>query len=152
MTRLMPLSKGCQYALKTVAYLAGHPAGLVFTTGQLSRQTEIPASFLSKILQVLTHSGILDSHRGNVRGYSLSRPHGQISARDIIQACDGPLGHEACLLDEYRVCPGERICPAHRQRMTLQKRLNQCLGGILASDLSKVLPRRAGNGRKNGPS
>ena len=143
MTRLMPLSKGCQYALKTVAYLATLPAGQVCSNGQLSRQTEIPASFLSKILQVLTRSGILDSHRGRLRGYSLSRPARHISARDIIQACDGPLGHEACLLDEHRLCPGDRFCPAHRQRITIQKRLDQCLGGIYAADLGKILPGRA---------
>ncbi len=146
MTRLMPLSKGCQYALKTVAYLATLPAGRVCSNGLLSRQTQIPASFLSKILQVLTHSGILDSHRGHLRGYSLSRPAGQISARDIIQACDGPLGHEACILDEYRLCPGERICPVHRQRMHLQKRFDLCLGSVFAGELGKILPRQAGAG------
>ncbi len=143
----MPLSKGCQYALRTVAFLATRPAGAVCSNPQLSRRTKVPRAFLSKILQQLTHSGILNSHRGYHRGYSLSRPAGQISARDIIQAYDGPLGHEACILDEHRLCPGQRICPVHRQRMRIQKRFDRCLADVCAWELGKVLPKRVGAAR-----
>ena len=147
MTRLMPLSKGCQYALRAVAYLATRPAGTVCSNRDLSRQTQIPPTFLSKILQHLTQAGILTSHRGYVRGYSLSRPALRVSARDVVWAYDGPLGHESCLLDEHRVCAGGRVCPVHRLRMGAQKRLGRCLADICACELGKLFSKRTGAAR-----
>lgn len=142
MTRLLPLSKGCQYALRAVAYLAARPAGTVCSNRDLSRRTKVPPNYLSKILQQLTQSGILTSHRGCVRGYSLSRAAARVSARDIVWAYDGPLGQEGCLLDERRLCPGGRICPIHRLRMGIQRRLGQCLAGVGADQLGRILPKR----------
>lgn len=144
MTRLMPLSKGCQYALRAVAYLATLPAGAVCSSRDLSRRTDIPRTYLSKILQHLTQCGILTSHRGYVRGYSLSRPAIRVNARDIVWAYEGPLGHEGCLLDEHRLCSGERVCPLHRLRMGIQKRLGKCLADICICELRNILPKRAG--------
>lgn len=119
MARLLPISKGCQYAIRTAAFLSLERAGTVFSRKEVSQRTKIPSAFLSKILQVLTKGGLLRSHRGSRRGYSLARPARQITLLDIVTAYDGPLGHEGCLLDDYKLCPGERVCAVHHRRMEI---------------------------------
>jgi Rrf2 family protein len=146
MARLLPLSKGCQYAIRTAAFLSLERSGTVFPRREVSRRTKIPYAFVSKILQALTKAGLLHSHRGSRRGYSLVRPARQINLLDVVSAYDGPLGHEGCLLDEYKLCPGERVCAVHHRRMAVQKRLTETLSGTSIAEVAKTLFKRYGDG------
>src|SRR3990172_2548771 len=146
MARMLPLSKGCQYAIRTAALLSLERLGTVFPRREVSRRTKIPYAFVSKILQALTKAGLLHSHRGAQRGYSLARAARQISLLDVVSAYDGPLGHEGCLLDEYKLCPGERVCAIHHRRMAVQKKLTQNLSSASITDLAKTLFTRHGDG------
>ncbi|MGH8003214.1 MAG: RrF2 family transcriptional regulator [Limisphaerales bacterium] len=146
MARLLPLSKGCQYAIRTTAFLSLEPAGTVFPRKEVSRRTQISSAFVSKILQALTKAGLLRSHRGSQRGYSLARPARQISLLDVVSAYDGSLGHEGCLLDDYKLCPGERVCAVHHRRMAVQKKLTKSLTSVNIADVAKTLFTRHGKG------
>ncbi len=146
MARLLPLSKGCQYAVRTTALLSLEPPGTVFARKALSQKTMVPAPFLSKILQTLTRAGILRSHRGSQRGYSLARPAREISLLDVVTAYDGPLGHDGCLLDDYKTCPGEKVCAIHGKRMNIQELLTKNLSSVSVADLAKTLHKRHGAG------
>lgn len=142
MARLLPLSQGCQYAIRTAALLSLKPAGTVFGRHELSRQAKVPSAFLSKILQTLTRSGLLRSHRGAQRGYSLTRSPSRISLLDIVEAYDGPLGHEGCIIDSYKLCPGDVVCAFHNQRMRIQKGLTRELAAVKITEVAKVLRKR----------
>ena len=146
MARLLPLSKGCQYAVRTTALLSLEPPGTVFARKALSQKTMVPAPFLSKILQTLTRAGILRSHRGSQRGYSLARPAREISLLDVVTAYDGPLGHDGCLLDDYKTCPGEKVCAVHHRRMAVQKKLTDSLSSVSVAEVAKTLFTRHGDG------
>jgi Rrf2 family protein len=145
MTRLLPLTKGCQYAVRATALLSLEPPGSVFDRRTLSHRTRVPAAFLSKILQTLARAGILRSHRGSQRGYSLARPFGEISLLDVLTAYDGTLAHEGCLLDDYKLCPGEQVCAIHDRRMEVQKILTDHLSSTTVADMAKTLVKRHGN-------
>jgi len=147
MARLLPLSKGCQYAIRTAAFLSLEPLGTVFLRREVSRYTKIPYAFASKILQELRKVGLLRSHRGSQRGYSLARPARQISLLDVVSAYDGPLGHEGCLLDDYKLCPGERVCAIHHRRMAVQKKLTESLSSVSIAEVAKTLFTRLGGGK-----
>jgi Rrf2 family protein len=142
MARLLPLSRGCQYAVRTVALLSLQPAGTVFGRHEVSKQVKVTSAFLSKIFQTLTRSGLLRSHRGIKRGYSLSRSPARISLLDVVEAYDGPLGHEACLLDNYKLCPGQKVCAIHDQRMRIQRELTKELASVSITELAKILHKR----------
>lgn len=148
MARLLPLSKGCQYAIRTAALLSLEPAGTIFPRREVSWRTKISYPFVSKILQALTKAGLLRSHRGSQRGYSLARPSKTISLLDVVTAYDGPVGHEGCLLDDYfKLCPGERVCAVHHRRMAVQKKLVKTLSGTSITDAAKTLFNRYGDGQ-----
>ena len=87
----MELAKSCRYAVQGLAYLAGtkrldEPVML----RDIAAAVNAPEAFLSKIFQSLRASGIVRSHRGVIRGYTLARPAEQITLYDLIVATEGP--------------------------------------------------------------
>jgi Rrf2 family protein len=142
MSRLLPLSVGCQYAIRTVALLSLKPPGAVVSRRELSKGARVTSAFISKILQTLTRAGLLRSHRGAQRGYSLARRPERITLLDVVEAYDGPLGHEACIIDSYRLCAGDILCAFHNQRMRIQKELARELAALKIPEVAKVLKKR----------
>jgi len=140
--RLLPLSRGCQYAIRTVAHLSHKPQGTIFPRQEISRQTKIPLPFLAKILQVLNRAGVLRSHRGLQRGYSINRPASQITLLDVVAAYDGPFDSSVCLMDGHKLCPGGQTCAVHPQLVKLQNQAVKILSSTTVSDWAKILPKR----------
>ncbi len=147
MVRLLPLSTGCQYAVRTVAQLAVKPPGEVVSRSELSAGTGIPASFLSKILQVLAREGVVRSHRGRTRGYSLARSPDDISVLEIVEAYDGPFDDSLCVLDGYRLCSLEETCTLHRSWTQVRKQAENTIKSLSIRDFAKVLGKRRYSGR-----
>ena len=95
---LMQVSRKIDYVLRAVIYLARGDGG-VYSIAEIAKAEDIPKKFLEKILQDLTHKGIVHSRRGAQGGYSLARPRDQITFREIIEAVEGPVSMNTCLGD-----------------------------------------------------
>jgi len=82
----MLLTRASEYALLSLNIIAksDKPLGVE----QLSNQLNIPKSFLAKILQNLTKSEILISHRGAHGGYTLKCVSENISLYDIVNSVE----------------------------------------------------------------
>jgi len=83
----MLLTRASEYALLSLDLIlkANKPLG----SEQLSKELNIPKSFLAKILQSLTKSDILVSHRGAQGGYALKKEPSDISLYDVIASVEG---------------------------------------------------------------
>src|SRR3989449_11380081 len=57
----------------------------------ISRDTAIPETFLSKIFQTLATKGLIRSRRGFRAGFRLARPAERITLREIVEALQGPI-------------------------------------------------------------
>lgn len=96
----MQLTKSCYHAVRGLLYLAGrqHPEEPVLLR-DIAAAVNAPEAFLSKTFQTLRGAGIVRSHRGTARGYSLARDAGTISVYDAIIATQGVVSlHSAELL------------------------------------------------------
>ena len=153
MIKLMPLSKGCQNALRAAVYFSTRPVGTIIPRTEASQRTKISTLFLAKILQTLARAGILRSHFGSARGYSLARPADRISLLDIVRAYDGPVDEGVCVLDGSKLCPGDRTCTIHAYWVETRKGVVAKLASISLADAAKILYRRSGgNGSKKAQS
>jgi len=93
-------------------YLAGQPSSKRVSLPELAAVTATPESFLSKVLQALTHGGLLVSQRGQTGGFEIS-PRGRCSSmRDVVEAVDGPIHLNLCLTSG-KSCSRQAWCPAH---------------------------------------
>jgi Rrf2 family cysteine metabolism transcriptional repressor len=82
------------YALRALAELGRSGEGPV-PIGDLARRRDIPVQFLEQLFAVLRRAGVLRSQRGVKGGYSFARPPGEITALEIVELLDGPLGRAA---------------------------------------------------------
>jgi Rrf2 family transcriptional regulator, cysteine metabolism repressor len=82
------------YALRALAELGRSGEGPV-PIGDLARRRDIPVQFLEQLFAVLRRAGVLRSQRGVKGGYSFGRPPAEITALEIVELLDGPLGRDA---------------------------------------------------------
>jgi len=84
------LTRGTEYAIMGLSYLAmrnGEPVLL----STIADAIGAPANYLSQVFQSLTRVGLVNSHRGARRGYTLARPATEINLRHIIEGFEGPI-------------------------------------------------------------
>lgn len=108
----MILSRECEYALKGLAALAAEGGARPLMLSEIAVREELPLSFLSKIFQKLLQHGVVQSHRGVQRGYTLARPAGQITLREALEAIQGPDLFDRCVFAHHR-CAEEGHCLVH---------------------------------------
>lgn len=108
---MFKLSRKGEYAIRLILHLAANPAK-VCTTGEIARAQDIPSAFLKKIIQDLQPSGFIISSKGQKGGIMLNVPPENISVGDIIQAVEGQLFLNVCLVKKG-ACSRDEVCPVH---------------------------------------
>ena len=98
------------YALKTILDLAQHYGEEPITINELAKRRDIPIKFLEQILLELKRGGFVDSRRGKVGGYFLTREPTQIILGEVIRYIDGPLKPIACVDESYAGCLEKDSC------------------------------------------
>src|ERR1700682_3456301 len=92
---MLRISKLTDYATVVLAHLAQEAIGCQSAT-DVAAGTGIATPTVSKILKELQKSGLVRSTRGAHGGYALARPAATISAAEIIDAVEGPVGLTEC--------------------------------------------------------
>ena len=131
------ISRGAEYAIRAMLDIAAAEGGALETTKEVAERQGIPKVFLPKIVQRLVQAGLLRAHRGPAGGIALSMSPDEINLRQIIEAMDGPIALNNCLLTPGE-CPRESICPIHEIWVTTQDDL---LKGLENITLSKLVAR-----------
>jgi Rrf2 family protein len=108
----MQLTRAADYAVRVMIQLAASPAEQRVLLPDLAAATEAPESFLSKVLQALARGGLIDSKRGHAGGFQISNRGRRASMRDVIEAIDGPITLNVCLVSG-RSCHRKAKCLAH---------------------------------------
>lgn len=107
-------SKKCEYGLQASLYLAAHMNQDVITSDEIAKKLSIPKEFVSKILQSLTESGIINSRKGKSGGFSLAKDPSKIKLIDIVAAIDGLAMFNNCVLG-FPNCNPDHPCPIHHK-------------------------------------
>jgi len=82
-------------------------------TSQIAEKMEIPPSFLAKIISQLSIAGLIHTSRGARGGVSLARKPEDISLLDVVEAIDGPITLNDCVVDPG-ICAFGDSCPIHK--------------------------------------
>lgn len=116
--------------------LAMRPQGTVMLVRDIAQAGRLPARFLSQIFQKLRQHHLVASHRGAVRGYSLVRPAGEITLRDIFEAIEGPDFLSECVFWSGH-CNGENPCILHSRWASVRPRLQELLERTTLEEVAK---------------
>jgi Rrf2 family protein len=133
----MKLTRGGEYGIRGVLYLAKQEGGRVSMLSAIAKDQDVPPRFLAKIFQALAKAGLVKSHRGAKGGFSLARPAVEITVRDVIEAIEGPINLNVCLVAPGE-CTRDNVCPVHSIWESAQEKMLGILGQANFDDLAKA--------------
>jgi len=131
----MQLTRAADYGVRVMVSLAAQPVDARVLLPALAEATEAPESFLSKVLQALTRAGFISSRRGQAGGFAILERGKQASMREVIEAIDGPLCLNVCLM-KGRSCARKAWCPAHPVWVQAQEAMLRVLGGARIAEMA----------------
>ncbi len=105
-------SQKVEYALRAVVHLA-YEAPEPRTTQQIAAATRVPPAYLAKVLQAMTHAGVLRSQRGIGGGMSLAKPPDRLTLLEVVNTVDPIRRIKECPLG--LAAHGVRLCPLHKR-------------------------------------
>ncbi len=110
------ISKKARYVLHGVAYIAafsdGKPVPFEAVMAYLraySQSLTLSESYIAKVFQEGSRAGFLSASTGPRGGYQLTRNPKELFLVDLIEAVDGPLVSDCCLLS-VGGCAREETC------------------------------------------
>jgi Rrf2 family transcriptional regulator, iron-sulfur cluster assembly transcription factor len=132
----MELTRKGEYAIRGIIYLARQPRGRVSLVGEIASSMNVPKTFLSKILQDFTRVGLVTSFRGTGGGFMLARPAEGITLREVVEAVEGPILPNRCLLGTG-TCSQDETCKVHPVWRKVQGEIGSILDGVMIADLAR---------------
>ena len=125
------LSKTAEYALRAVACM-GSQAGVALSADVLAEKTKVPRRYLTRVLQDLAASGLVQSRPGPGGGYLLSRPNGELTILDVVNTVEP--------IQRIKHCPlglksHTRLCPLHAELDKAYAATEAAFGSVTIADL-----------------
>jgi Rrf2 family protein len=134
----MIISRTSQYAVQAMIYMATQPPLTPVLNKDVASTLNIPAPYLSKILQVLAKGNLLYSFRGRTGGFYLREGGGNISLMEIIEQTEGPNFTASCLLG-LKKCSEETACPMHARWIPVKEEVIALLKKTTLTELAKAV-------------
>ena len=132
-------SQTSEYALRAAVYLASQK-GEPRTVQQIAEVTQVPAGYLSKVMQALSRADLVHSQRGLHGGFTLAVLPAVLTVFDVIQAVDPIRRIKGCPLG---LKGHVNLCPLHRRLDNAIAMVEKALReSTLAELLAEPNPRR----------
>lgn len=146
----LTLTREADYAVRAMVWLAqmasqhrNAEAAPRQKAAAIARATGIPPAFSARVLAQLQHRGFLRARAGRDGGYSLAQPVRNISLLEVIEAVEGPLLSQECLLRDSD-CGTDGYCVLHDAWNAAQEALRTTLAQtslIQATECSVTVAR-----------
>ena len=133
---MMGLTRKGEYAIRGMVYLARQEPGKLILVNEIAETVAVPQSFLAKIFQGLTRLGLVRSSRGAGGGFALARPAAEISLREVIEAVEGTICTNRCVIDAG-FCDRSVDCTVHPVWHRVQDQVRSILDGVSLAELSE---------------
>lgn len=141
------LSKAAEYAIRGMLHLSIKGEAATCGIDEIAKAQDVPPAYLAKIFQFLAKKGFVKSFRGVEGGFVLTKKPRNISLLEIIEAMEGAIYLNDCLIREG-YCPKDDICPIHTVWKETQMRFVDYLKGRTFEDMVKTSKIRQ-NPKKN---
>ena len=123
------------YALKAVLDLALHYDKELVTSRDMAKRIDAPAKFLEQVLLDLKKGGFVESRRGNIGGYLLSRAPGKITIGEVLRFIDGPTEPISCVKEGYVNCTDITKCVFKKIWQKVSKATSDIIDNTTFEDL-----------------
>lgn len=133
---MLQISRRADYAVRIMLELGLHDSDETLSAAELAERAGVTKAFLHKIVADLVKAGLIVTYKGPAGGIMLAQPPYEVSMLDILEAADGPICLNACMLRPHE-CPRDVLCPAHRfwgrlQSIVIDELKNATLDALVA--------------------
>lgn len=127
----MRLSRQADYAVRVMMDLAVREEARI---REIARRQSVSPSYVGRISQYLSRAGLVKSQRGRMGHLVLARAPEEITMLDVIEAVDGPIRVDRCLLAPEE-CGRELFCPAYQVGQDILSYTVDRMGSTTVADL-----------------
>ena len=131
----MLVSTRGRYAIRVMIDLAEHMNGKYIPMKEIADRQDVSLKYMTKIMQALTKSGMLDGQHGKGGGYKLNRDPEEYRVGDILRLTEGTLAPVACIDETDCKCDRSFECRPRPMWNELDKLISEYLDGITIADL-----------------
>ncbi|TWT66842.1 HTH-type transcriptional regulator CymR [Posidoniimonas polymericola] len=128
----MPVSQTAEYALRAVTCLAQHNTAQ--TTQSIAGCTNVPLSYLPKVLQPLTRADIVSAQRGVRGGYKLQRDPESLTVIEVVNCVDPVRRFDSC--PSHGAGASKALCPLHKLLDEVQESMQRRFTETTIQDLA----------------
>ena len=116
-----------RYALQVMLDLARQEPGEYVSLKAVADRQEISVKYLEAIVSVLAKAGLVESTRGKMGGYRLTRAPEDYTVGSVLKLVEGTLAPVSCRQED--------ACPKHDQCLSLPlwEKLDEIVDGFLES-------------------
>ena len=129
------LRRNTDYALRAMVNLASHYGNEPISTRTVAAEEDISYQLACKLMQRLQKAKLVTSCMGANGGFRLNREPSKISLLEVINAIQGPISLNRCLLG-VNACPKQKGCSVRSKLVGLQDCISGYLTGIMLDDLA----------------
>ena len=133
---MITISRETDYACRVILHLALLPPGQRVTAQEIAEQRIVPRALVRRVVTRLGAAKLVTTTRGSGGGLALARPASEISLQDVVEAMEGPVALNTCVIYP-RECPLAQVCPVHEAwasaRAALTRELSQTTFDQLAA-------------------
>jgi Rrf2 family transcriptional regulator, cysteine metabolism repressor len=108
----MRLTAKSEYGLLAMIELACRTTSGPVSAREISERQSVPPKYLEQLFVALRKAGLVTAVRGARGGFELSRPSGEITVLEIVEALEGPLRPTVCDAERAAACGKDGICAA----------------------------------------
>jgi Rrf2 family protein len=129
-------SKACEYAIRAMVCVAGCAEdGQRLGMKEIALRTDSPEAFTAKILQKLSHAGVVLSMKGPGGGFEIPTELAKrTKLSDIVTIIDGDRIFTGCALGLSQ-CDDVKPCPLHDHFLAVREDLRRMLESTSVHDL-----------------
>ena len=105
---------------------------------ELVLHIRVPPPFLAKVLQDLSHKGMLTSCKGPRGGFALARPANHITLLSVVEAIDGAPFASGCVLG-FAECTIATPCALHSEWSIIRDRTTAALRNKNLAEMARQM-------------
>lgn len=133
---MLHLTRKGDYAIRGMVHLATKPAGQISLISEIAASVDVSQALLAKIFQQFNKHGLVKSYRGTGGGFILGRPPEKTTLLEIVEAVEGPIIMNRCLVDEG-ACDRDAFCTVHPVWKEVQEKMKTVLNSVTLKDLAR---------------
>ncbi len=128
------LRRNTDYALRAIVNLAAHYGNEPVSTRTIAVEEDISYQLACKLMQKLQNAKFVKSCMGPKGGFRLTREPSMITLLEVVEAIQGPISLNRCLLG-VDACPKQMGCKVRARLVGLQECIYEYLSGITLDEL-----------------